>query len=203
MRIRSRSSQQIEFFKKAEKSFGGVLLNKRKARLNPRPLDTRNTMHLVLRSSKAKGNWAFWRANHKAAIEQIVSHFARKNGVKILSLANVGNHLHFHMKLSNRFTYPAFIRAVTSAITMKVTGCNKDEPLKKKASDRFWDYRPFTRVIVGGYKALAYMRDYMLINQLEGLGVSKPAARVFLTNRFSSTTGFFGSHGFSGSAFSH
>jgi REP element-mobilizing transposase RayT len=181
MRTKNKAGKQTEFFKSSEKSFGGVLLKKRKARLNPRPLDTRNTMHLVLRSTKACGEWAFWRASHKAAIAQIVSRFARKNGVKILSLANVGNHLHIHLKLSSRFTYPAFIRAITSAITMTVTGCNKHEPLKKKASDRFWDHRPFTRVIVGGYKALAYMRDYMLINQLEGLGVNQSEARLLLS----------------------
>jgi REP element-mobilizing transposase RayT len=180
MYITNKPGRQIEFFKKAEKSFGGVLLKKRKARLEPRPLDTKNTMHLVLRSSKAKGEWSFWRAGHRAAIAQIIGHFARKNGVKILSLANVGNHLHIHLKLSNRFTYAAFIRANTSALTMKITGCNKHSPLKKKASDRFWDYRPFTRVIVGGYKALAYMRDYMRINQLEGLGVDRGKACMLL-----------------------
>jgi REP element-mobilizing transposase RayT len=181
MRTKSKTGKQTEFFKNSEKSFGGVLLKKRKARLNPRPLDTRNTMHLVLRSSKAKGEWAFWRANHKVSIAQIIKHFARKNGVKIHSFANVGNHLHIHLKLSNRFTYPAFIRAVTSAITMKITGCSKVARLKMKASDRFWDYRPFTRVIVGGFRALTYIKDYVLINQLEGLGVDRGSARLFLS----------------------
>jgi hypothetical protein len=187
-RYRSKS-KQFSLLKSAPKAYGGELRNTRKGRAQARPLDTRNTMHLVLRSSKAQGEWGFWRVNHKAAIARIVSYFARKNGIKILSLANVGNHLHIHLKLSNRFTYSAFIRAITSSITMKITGCSKLEPLKThqlldaNAPCRFWDYRPFTRVIVGGLRALKYMKDYMFVNQLEGLGVKRGGARMILTSQ--------------------
>jgi REP element-mobilizing transposase RayT len=196
--MKYKKTTQFKLLKDQPKAYGGTLFTTRKARSQPRPLDTRNTMHLVLRSSKAKGEWAFWRANHKAVIAKIINHFARKNGVKILSLANVGNHLHIHLKLSSRFTYPAFIRAITSAITTSITGCSKIARLKKVASDRFWDYRPFTRVIVGGYKALAYMRDYMFINQLEGLGVDHGGAIMFLANGMNGPSGRYSENRLSG-----
>src|SRR5437868_5410941 len=106
--------KQIELLKKQKKSYGGELLKTRKGRSGPRPLDTRNSMHLVLRSSKAKGDWSFTRPKNAAMIKLITNKFAAKYGVKIYSAANVGNHLHFHIKLSNRHTYRPFIRAITA-----------------------------------------------------------------------------------------
>ncbi len=135
----------------------------RKGRLGSRPLDTRNTMHLVLRSSRAKGDWSFSKAENHRKIKSITAKFSQKYAVKILSLANVGNHLHFHIKLGNRHTYKPFIRAVTSAIAMAVTGTSR----WKKQEGKFWDYRPFTRVVMG-FKALLKIKDYIRINQLEG-----------------------------------
>lgn len=120
-------------------------------------------MHMVLRSSKAKGPWSFLRTENRHKITLIVDKFSKKYGVKIISLANVGNHLHFHLKLTNRHTYRAFIRAITSAIAMAITKKSRWNKVKEK----FWDYRPFTRVVMG-FKALLKLRDYIRINQLEG-----------------------------------
>jgi REP element-mobilizing transposase RayT len=109
-------------------------------------------------------------------IKRIISKFSQKYGIKILSMANVGNHLHFQIKLSNRNTFKPFIRAVTSAIAMAVTGVSKWNKLKEKL--KFWDRRPFTRV-VKGFKAYLNLRDYIEINKLEGFGFQKPQARFF------------------------
>jgi REP element-mobilizing transposase RayT len=163
--------KQRELFKKEEKIYGGELRKKRKGRLGPRPLAVKSTMHLILRSSKAVGPWSF--RKHHRKINAIVDKFATKYGVKIISLANVGNHLHLHIKLSNRFTYKAFIRAITAAIAMAVTGASRWNKLKEK----FWDYRPFTRVVIG-LRAFLNMRDYIRINQMEGQGYDRAHARL-------------------------
>lgn len=154
---------QLHLLKKEKLAYGGELLKTRKGRARGRPLDTRNSMHMVLRSSKAKGPWSFLRTENKIKIKVIVEKFSKKYGVKILSLANVGNHLHFHLKLGNRHTYRPFIRAITAAIAMAVTKTSRWNPSKEK----FWDYRPFTRVVIG-FKALLNLRDYIRINELEG-----------------------------------
>jgi hypothetical protein len=181
--------KQTNLLKKESKAYGGELLKTRKGRASPRPLDTRNTMHLVLRSAKARGEWSFKKPKNEAMIRQITNRFSQKFGVKILSLANVGNHLHFQIKLSNRFTYRPFIRALTASIAMAVTGASRWSPLKEKfiengevPSDKklsFWDYRPFTRV-VQGFKAFLNLRDYIEVNQLEGLGCRRVEARYIL-----------------------
>lgn len=135
-------------------------------------------MHLVLRSSKATGTRSFRHEKNARKIERIVKRFAKKYGVTIHSLANVGNHLHFHIKLANRHTYPAFIRAVTGSIALAITGASR---LKKNA-EKFWDYRPYTRVVVG-LRAFLSLRDYVKVNQWEGYGLTREHARFLVRNR--------------------
>jgi len=159
--------------KSAEKSYGGDLRKKRKGRQGGRPLAVKSSMHLVLRSSQATGRWSFLR--HHKRIQSIVDRFAKKYGVRILSLADVGNHLHFHIQLSSRHTYRAFIRAVTASIAMAVTGASRWNKLKVK----FWDCRPFTRVIIG-FRAFLGLRDYIKINQLESQGIERSHARLIV-----------------------
>lgn len=181
MTVRSR---QFNFLKKEPSAYGGVLRNTRKGREGARPLAARSTMHLVLRSSKARGKMSFRYGKNPQYIEQIIKRFATKNGIKILSMANVGNHLHLHIKLGNRFGYAPFIRAISGAIALAVTKALRHtlkhiESETCKSNDHFWDYRPFTRIIEGlrGYLSV---RDYIKVNQLEGTGVSRPRAYILI-----------------------
>lgn len=171
--------RQLQMLKKQKSDYGGTLQKKRKGRIGPRPLATKHSMHLVLRSSKAKGEQSFRHSKNRNHIERITTKFAKKYGVRILSLANVGNHLHYHIQLTQRLTYKPFIRALTSAIAMAVTGTSRWRPLKKTRRDCFWDYRPFTRIVFG-LKAFLALRDYVEVNQLEGLGVFRERARFVI-----------------------
>lgn len=141
-------TKQLKLLSSENSAYGGVLLNTRKGRSRGRPLAVKNSMHLVLRSTKAKGAWSFRRTVNRSKIETIINKFARKYGVRILSIANVGNHLHLNIQLGNRFTFKPFIRAITSAIAMAITGLNRWT--KKKLGDiKFWDYRPYSRIVIG------------------------------------------------------
>jgi REP element-mobilizing transposase RayT len=172
--------KQQQLITKHKKAYGGTLLNTRKGRKSGRPLSTRATMHLVLKSSQAKEAWSFTRFDNDYKIRDIVEKFSEKYGIKILSLANVGNHLHFHIKLSNRFTYRAFIRAVTAAIAMAITGASRLKPLKEK----FWDYRPFSRIIES-FKDFLGVSDYLEINRLEGIGMKRSQATWIIASNSS------------------
>ncbi|MGZ3695136.1 MAG: hypothetical protein ACXWQO_13400, partial [Bdellovibrionota bacterium] len=120
---------------------------------------------------KAQGALSFKRPANAHKIRLIVKKFSEKYGIKILSLANVGNHLHFQIKLGNRYTYRPFIRAITAAIAMAVSGVSR----WKKSAGKFWDYRPFTRV-VKGLRGYLQLRDYVEINRLEGEGIPRSGA---------------------------
>jgi REP element-mobilizing transposase RayT len=196
--------RQIKLFKDDEKAFGGTLMTTARGRMGCRPLNTGHSMHLVLRSTKAVGEWSFKKPKNERMIKIIIEKFSRKYGVNIFSLANVGNHLHFQIKLKNRFTYAPFIRAVTGSIAMAVTDSSRWNPLKSRPTkmrgakkysrkiahvkDRFWDYRPFTRV-VQGYRAFLRLKDYIQLNRLEGFGVRKEQGR-FLLKMLSHQTSF-------------
>ncbi len=156
-------------------------------------------MHLVLRSTKAKGEWSFRKPRNEAHVNRIVDKFALIYGVRVISMANVGNHLHLQIKLSNRFTFKPFIRAVTAAIAMAVTGRNRwtqsdsqkiarnkrdlasDQQNRpsKQPRENFWDCRPYTRVIES-FKAWLTLKDYIKINQFEGAGYKREDARFML-----------------------
>ncbi len=89
-------------FKQKPSDYGGSLLKTRSGRKGGRPLATRLTMHLVLRSTQATGDWSFKKQANEIKIRAIINKFSTRYGVRILSLANVGNHLHFQIKLGNR-----------------------------------------------------------------------------------------------------
>ena len=146
-------------------------------------------MHLVLRSSKAKGQYSFLRPQNAKTVKSIIDKFSFIYGVQILSQASVGNHLHLHLRLGNRFGYKPFIRAITGAIAMAISGRSRWTAMRIQGpsstskgesreilAGKFWDYRPFTRV-VEGLRSFLRMEDYVRINRLEALGINRATAR--------------------------
>lgn len=172
---------QPALIKKNKTEYGGEYLKKRSGRSHGRPLSTKSTMHIVLRSTKATGAKSFKR--FRKDIAAILEKFGSKYAVQIVSLGNAGNHLHLQIKLSNRYTYCKFIRAVTSAIAMKVGGVTRwtkqvdhSPNDNAKSSERFWDRRPFSRV-VESFREFLNLKDYIRINELEGYGYCRKGAR--------------------------
>ncbi len=172
-----RSSQTKLFPQKWSLQYGGVLRNKAKNR-GARPLSKKDSLHVVMRSSLAKGNWSFRNPVVMKKMGQFIQDFSQKKGIQILSLANVGNHLHLHVKITNRTLYKAWIRGISSAIAMMVAKRKGLEELKKE-NKKFWDYRPFTRVI-SSFKAFLSLKDYIEINQFEGLGIPRAQAVLLI-----------------------
>ncbi|MDZ4082494.1 MAG: transposase [Bdellovibrionales bacterium] len=177
--LRRRRHPQLSMLPNANSAYGGALRNTRAGRKHSRPISSKDSMHLVLRSTAAKGSWSFLKPANAAKINAIIAKFAFVYGVKILSMANVGNHLHLHLRLNTRLEYKPFIRAITGAIAMAVTGRTRwssSRANQSNTSPKFWDLRPFTRIVIG-FKALLQVKDYIRFNQLEAWGMSKTAAR--------------------------
>ncbi len=167
---------QLKLFKKHKTDYGGELQKSRKGRQGPRPISTKHSMHLIVRSTKAIKSWSMLLPQHKSKIKKILNKFATKYGVIVISEANVGNHLHLEIRLSNRQTYKPFIRAVTSAIAMAITGASRWNPKHIK----FWDHRPFTR-IAETWREVFNLRAYIQINKYEGLGYTRQTAKYFMS----------------------
>jgi REP element-mobilizing transposase RayT len=143
------------------KSFGGSTLkgNPREAR----PVSTKRPMHLVVRSSLAKGELSLLRRS--VAVEKIVRRTALRKGVKIHRFANAGNHLHLIIQPRSRKGYQAFIRAMTGLLARLAL---KAERGRGKGL-RFWDARPFTRILEWG-RDFREACGYVLKNFLEAEG---------------------------------
>lgn len=48
-----------------------------------------------------------------------------------------------------------------------------------RTREHFWDYRPFTRVVIG-YRAFLTLKDYIEINEWEGKGFRRSEAQLFV-----------------------
>jgi REP element-mobilizing transposase RayT len=168
--------RQFEFgaATKRKFTFGGTTL-KGNAR-EKRPFHKDMFSHLVMRSALAIGERSMLRAAHKRIIEEIVRGSARIFAVKIERYVNVGNHLHLLIKAPNRQAQANFLRTISGRIVRQIMGVEKGSPGRFK---KFWDSKPFTRLVSWGraYKAVTH---YLSLNSLEAIGFTKIAARGYL-----------------------
>jgi hypothetical protein len=144
-----------------EKTFGGSLI-KGNARV-ARPISVKRPMHLVMRSTLAKGERSLLRRSQ--TIEKLVHRLGRTKGVKVYRYANSGNHLHLVILPKSRNAYFAFIRAVSGLIPRLILGVQRGKPLKLK----FWDTLPYTKIIEWG-RQFKRAHWYVLQNRLEAEG---------------------------------
>ena len=135
-----------------------------------RPISSRDTMHMILKSSVAKGRFSLRHSKNLVVVRRLVERQCQKYGVKLIKYSNNSNHLHLHLKFASRALYLKFVRSLTAAIAMAVTGASKLKSVKSiLGAKRFWDYRPFTRV-VRSLRAYRTLQDYISLNQLEAAG---------------------------------
>jgi REP element-mobilizing transposase RayT len=157
-------SKQLELFKQSNftNGFGGALLKKSHAK-TARPFKKNNPIHIVLRSTKARGKNSF--LSHTKWIDSQIRNISKACGVKIERYENVGNHLHILLRSTRRESLRAFLRGITSTIARKLTGAKKG--LQKDL--KFWDALPFSRLIKGN-QAYRIVQDYLNKNRIEAIG---------------------------------
>lgn len=145
------------FSEKIMKEFGGNLSSVGK-RKGARPLVFSKPMHLVLKTSKAKGKYAFSPTDHR--LKQLIQKMGYKFGVKIYSVAQNWSHIHVVIKLPNRLAYQKFIRALTGAMVLKL-----------KAAKGFFDMAPYTKIASWGQQ-FQNLKLYSLKNELQARGLT-------------------------------
>ena len=161
-----RSSQQFIFsgFEKLKiKDFGGALIkgNPREAR----PVSTKRPMHLVMRSTLARGERSFLRPARAKQIKDLVQRTSQRHGVKVYRFANSGNHLHLVIKPVSKRAFQTYIRAISGLIARITLGAEKG----KAKGLKFWDARPFTRIVEWG-QDYQNVCNYVLQNTVEAIG---------------------------------
>lgn len=152
-----------EFERLKIKDFGGSLI-KGNAR-EQRPISVKRPLHLVMRSSLAKGERSFLNPKRSRIIRELIHRSANDHGVKIYRFANSGNHLHFILLPGSRAAFMRFIRSISGVIARVTLGAQRGKALGIK----FWDARPFTRILEWG-KDYRRACNYLKQNILEALG---------------------------------
>ena len=134
-----------------------------------RPIATRKPMHLVLRASRAVGDWNFLRKKNREQIEEILELISKRYGVKIIRFQNVGNHLHLLVQGKSRVLLQSFLRTLPAKIALAITQAKKGNP-----QGRFFDEILFSRVVEWGRDFDRIVR-YFRKNEFEAAGVPKDA----------------------------
>ncbi len=128
---------------KTSTAFGGSLLKDKKNR-TARPLSTKKSMHLMLKSSHLRGDASLFRAENAQLFLRVLNKYAEKYFVVIEKYKLVGNHVHILIRLKSFKLYQDFIRSLTGQFALMMI---QKFNLKVK---RFFDERPFTRVVEYG-----------------------------------------------------
>ena len=137
-------------------------------------MDPKSTLHLVLKSSRARGQWSLLAKRNKLKVEDTLKKLARQNGIKIYRFINVGNHLHILIQAQRRENFQRFLRLFTGRVAMMITGAKKGNKQGK-----FWDGLAFTRVVKWGHDFKSMTR-YFLKNEIESLGYQTQVAKQLI-----------------------
>ncbi len=125
-------------------AFGGSLLKGNPR--GPRPIHPKHPHHLVVRSTRARGTRSFLAPTRARQIERLVYRLGRKLDVRVYRYANSGNHLHLLVRPRTREAFHAYTRALTGIVARLTLAAERGCP----RHIRFWDKRPFTRVVQWG-----------------------------------------------------
>ncbi len=172
--------------------FGGSLLKKSHAK-SARVLDSKKPIHLVVRSTQAKGRKSFLYCGQK--VESIIQRHAKSKGIRIYEMANGGNHIHIIMRIPKQRTlYAAFVRGFTGELARLMSGAKKGRKVfsTMPSPNRFWDHKPFTRILSSWGNDFVGLRNYLRINNCETiLGLSRKSSRKMLAeiNAFRKNSG--------------
>lgn len=144
---------------------GGIRKGKRKLF---RPFDRGKSLHVTLRSSRARGAWSFLKHQNQRKINKAVYSCASRFQIKIYEFANAGNHLHILLKAPSRSDLGRFLKTLAGLIPRLVTDARKGKPIGK-----FWDDLAYSKLIAWG-RQFKNTSDYVLKNTLEAFGIIPP-----------------------------
>lgn len=115
---KTKSPKQLRMLGPQPRFFGGRLLYKK--RRSRRPLSSQESIHFVMRSLWAKGEFSFRTGRNRPAIERIFKTVSQRYGVRVYRRTIMSNHIHAVMRVANRECYKAFIRVLTGQIASLV-----------------------------------------------------------------------------------
>jgi REP element-mobilizing transposase RayT len=155
------ASRQLALIPKERVEHGGDVLEGR--RKLSRPFSPRCSLHVVLRSPRARGHWSLLHRRNRAKVDRLVYTWARAKHVKVYRYANVGNHLHLLLRAESREALQRFLKTFAGLAARAVTGARKGV-----RHGKFWEKTAYSRLVPGG--AFRAICAYLDKNKLEAIG---------------------------------
>jgi REP element-mobilizing transposase RayT len=144
-------------FSKARISHGGPTSGRRKVF---RPLDRKRPLHIVLKSSHARGTKSF--LTHRLNVKRIVESKAKAYEIKIHGLEIMRDHIHLFVSFKARELIQSFMKVITGLVARHITKAQKGKPFGR----RFWDGLAFTRIVTGR-RDFTRLKGYLVKNKIE------------------------------------
>ena len=138
-----------------------------------RPVVMNQSMHITLRSDIAHGRLNL--SKHWRKIDLITKSLAKSHGIHIFKMANAGNHLHIHLRVTRRLVWKGFISGLAGGIARAVGYRRRIEQANGNMTvgRPFWNARPHSRIVWTGID-FSQINDYVTLNQMEAAGVVPP-----------------------------
>jgi hypothetical protein len=149
-------------------AFGGHLLKNSNAKA-ARPLSGSSFMQIVLKSRTTASSQQ-WGKNIKARMLKITKDMGNRHRVQIKEFTWKKNQLYLNIRLSRKKRYTPFIRALSGAIAIQMSGANKFNAL----NESFWQGRPWTcilNIIKNSFKT-----KKMLLSQISSIHLGDSVA---------------------------
>jgi REP element-mobilizing transposase RayT len=159
---------------RSDTAFGGSLLKNSHAK-GPRPISTKQTMHVVLRVSEKVTKFSFVRSKTSQHLHNVLERQSKLHGVKLYKVAQAHNHIHLILLPRTRRAYLSFIRSVCGLIPRYL---HQDANTKmENPNNGFWAQRPWSRLISWGQDYIR-VKKYLELNLLEAFGFIPYQGRV-------------------------
>ena len=166
-------SKQKTFFSSDKRRAHGGELSQHKRKV-ARPLSTKLSLHLVLRSDHAKGYRSL--NNNSQIVKAVVRKAAGLFRIKVYSQALNHNHIHLSVRGKSREDLQNFFRVVAGHIAQQIL---RKYPLPKKAGNapvdakkykrKFWNELLYSRMVTWG-REFKIVLNYILKNEFEASG---------------------------------
>jgi len=148
----------------------GGNVRKRKRKI-ARPWNSALPVHMVLRSSRARGQWSLLENEVFGRVAQLARVLAARFGVVLYRYANSGNHIHILARAPSRPSLQSFLRVFAGQTAQLVTHAAKGRPIGK-----FWDRIAYSRIVSWG-REFRCVGAYVKMNEHEALGLRPPRGR--------------------------
>jgi REP element-mobilizing transposase RayT len=148
---------------RSSKSFGGSSLVGR--RRSKRPLSTKESIHLILRTDPTFSSQLFSPLYRQSM--QILKKTAGEYNIKIYELAFNFTHVHLVIKLKVESDYHKFIRVLTRRLCFLARArVRRINSAKNNKKITVFQFRPYTRIVAWG-RSFQILQNYITKNQVE------------------------------------